>query len=128
MRRSPEMILKARAFLVEPLCHVCGRPATHVELRQEGDGWRFIYKGIGGGNGYGTIKSEDEAALLTAAFADPPHFDLMREADLHYDNAGYCEKCWVAYCYTHWNTTTTGYGTWPQGHGKILDPHWSPED
>ena len=81
-----------------------------------------------GGNGYGTIKSEDEAVLLTAAFADPPHFDLMREADLHYDNAGYCEKCWVAYCYTHWNTTTTGYGICPHGHGKSLDPHWSPED
>ena len=114
------MILKARAFLLEPICNVCGRPATHVELRQEGDGWRFIYKGIGGGN-------DDAAALLTAAFADPPHFDLMREADL-YDNAGFCEECGLAYCYTHWNTTTTGYGTCPEGHGKSLDPHWSPDD
>jgi hypothetical protein len=121
------MILKARPFLVEPICNVCGRPATHVELRQEGDGWRFIYQGIAAGNGYGTIKSEDEAALLTAAFTDPPHFDLMREADLC-DNAGFCEKCWVAYCYTHRNTTTTGYGTCSLGHGKSLDPHWSPED
>jgi hypothetical protein len=123
----PEVILKARAFLVEPPCHICGRPATHVELRRESDGWRFIYEGIEAGNGNGDIVSDEKAAMLTATFADPPHFDLMREADLHYDNAGYCEQCGVAYCYTHWNPTTTGWGTCPQGHGKGLDPHWSPD-
>ena len=42
------------------------------------------------GNGGGDIVTEERARLLTAAFVDPPNFELMREADLHYDNAGFC--------------------------------------
>ena len=66
------------------------RPATHVELRREGDEWRFIFRGLVAGNGGGDIVTEERARLLTAAFVDPPNFELMREADLHYDNAGFC--------------------------------------
>jgi hypothetical protein len=120
------LMIEPRAFLVEPKCAVCGRPATHVELRPEDEGWRFIYRGIAGGNGGGDIVTDERAGLLTAAFADPPNFKLMREADLHYDNAGYCTQCGVAYCYDHWDPTVGGYGTCPRGHGKSLDPHWSP--
>lgn len=114
------------AFLREPACAVCGKGATHVELRREGDTWRFIYRGIEAGNGSGSVVSTERAALLTEAFADPPQFDLMKEADLHYDNAGYCTRCGVAYCSDHWNVSSTGYGHCPQGHGASLDPHWSP--
>ena len=115
-----------QAFRLDPPCHVCERPATHVEIRHETGGWRFIYQGIEAGNGNGRIVPEDEAGLLTAAFADPPNFDLMRKAQL-FDDAGYCDECGVAYCYTHWSPTTTGWGTCPCGHGKGLDPHWSPD-
>jgi hypothetical protein len=61
-----------------PLGPVCGRPATHVELRLEDDGWRFIYRGIAAGNGGGDIITDERAGLLTAAFAHPPDFALMR--------------------------------------------------
>ena len=115
------------AFLVEPPCAVCGLPAAHVELRREGGKWRFLYRGIAAGNGNGDIVTKERARLLTAAFADPPQFDLMRKADLHYDSAGYSAECGVAYCYEHWNAGTTGYGACPRGHGASLDPHWSPD-
>ena len=62
----------ARAFVVELPYQVCGRAAIHVELRREGDGWRFIYEGIAAGNGNGTFNSDEEVALLAAAFTDPP--------------------------------------------------------
>jgi hypothetical protein len=116
-----------RAFVLEPVCAVCGKRASHVELRREDEGWRFIYDGIEAGNGGGHIVSDDRAILLTEAFTNPPHFDLMRRADLHLDNAGFCQGCRVPYCFTHWNPTTSGWGTCPRGHGKGLDPHWSPD-
>ena len=119
-------MIEPKAFLVEPRCAVCGRPATHVELRPGDEGWRFVYRGIAGGNGGGEIITDERAGLLTAAFADPPDFELMRKADLQYDNAGYCTQCGVAYCYDHWDPTVGGYGTCPRGHGKSLDPHWAP--
>lgn len=65
-----------RAFLIEPRCAVCGRPATHVELRPEDEGWRFIYRGIAGGNGGGDIIAYERASL------NPPDFELMG-AQLH---------------------------------------------
>ncbi|MGA3219171.1 MAG: hypothetical protein ABSE77_08885 [Acidimicrobiales bacterium] len=119
-------IHEPRAFLVEPRCAVCGRPATHVELRPEDEGWRFISRGIAGGNGGGDIITDERAGLLTAAFANPPDFELMRKADLHYDNAGYCIQCAVPYCADDWALTASGCGTCPRGHRHSLDPHWSP--
>ncbi len=114
-----------KPFVVEPRCAACGRPATHVELRPEGNEWRFIYEGIEAGNGSGDIVTEERARLLTAALAVPPNFELMREADLHYDNAGYSPECRVPYCSKHWHPSSTGYGRCPKGHGQSLDPHWS---
>jgi hypothetical protein len=114
-------------FIYEPPCAACGRAATHVELRREGDAWWFVYEGLVAGNGLGHRQSDAKAALLTAAFADPPHFDLMQAADLHYDNAGFCVACGLPYCVKHWNVSVSGYGRCPKGHGKSLDPHWSPD-
>jgi hypothetical protein len=45
-----------------------------------------------------------------------------------YDDAGFCQSCDAPYCYRHWQVTRSGYGYCPHGHGKSLDPHWSPED
>ena len=115
-----------RAFLVEPRCAVCGRPATHVELRPEDEGWRFIYRGTVGGNGGGDIITDERAGLLTAAFADPPDFELMRKADLQYDNAGYCPQCAVPYCADDWALTASGCGTCPRATGIALIPTGHP--
>jgi hypothetical protein len=60
-----------------------------------------------------------------AAFHSEPNVDLIC-AEFH-DGAGYCSDCEVPYCYDHWHRGITGYGTCPRGHGKSLDPHWSPD-
>lgn len=113
-----------KAFLLEPPCAVCRRPGTRVELRRKGGQWRFMYRGIEAG--IATVVTEERAGLLTAAFADPPNFDLMREAEI-YDDAGFCSQCAMAYCSEHWNPSSIGYGHCPQGHGKSLEPLWSPD-
>jgi hypothetical protein len=118
---------RARGFVAEPPCAICRRPATRVELRREGTGWRFVYSGIAAGNGQGHLVSDVVADILEAAFADPPNFELMKKADLQYDNAGHCEECGLAYCSMHWRSSTSGSGVCPRGHGKSLDPHWSPD-
>lgn len=69
---------------------------------------------------------EDGAGQISRAFNEPLSYSMVRTADLH-DDAGFCARCGVAYCYTHWNTSTIGYGYCPKGHGKPLDPHWSPD-
>jgi hypothetical protein len=43
-----------------------------------------------------------------------------------YDDAGFCRDCDAPYCYRHWHVSESGYGYCPRGHGKSLDPHWSP--
>lgn len=118
--------MTAEPFVAEPQCAVCGQAATRAELKRDHAGWHFSYSGITSGNGTGDAVDDERAALLTEAFTQPFNFDLMRTAGL-YDNAGYCEECGVAYCYTHWRTSTSGFGQCPQGHGKSLDPHWSPD-
>ena len=118
---------QAREFMLDPACAICGNPATHVELRRTDDGWWFVYQGVVAGNGAGHLVSAEDAEVLTEAFTDPPRFDLMRSADLGYDNAGYCEECRLAYCYGHWAPTSGGFGRCPHGHGKGMDPHWSPD-
>jgi hypothetical protein len=121
-------MMQAGAFVFTPTCSVCGKQATHIELHSVSGEWRFRYVGITAGNGDGSIVSAARAALIESTFTNPPRFDLMREADLHYDNAGYCEHCGVAYCHEHWNVTGSGYGRCPEGHGKSLDLHWHPDD
>jgi len=44
-----------------------------------------------------------------------------------YDDAGICADCRKPYCATHWGVSLSGYGRCPRGHGKSLDPHWSPD-
>ncbi len=65
--------------------------------------------------------------MYREAFAEPLRYEKVRQADL-YDDAGFCAECGVAYCPTHWNVSPGGYGRCPRGHGKSLDPHWSPDD
>lgn len=135
---------------VRVLCAVCGEVAARVRLlrpghlpppagagwsREDGSahessgtptGWRFVYEGIEGGNGAGDEISEDQARKLSNAFAEPVAFEKVRKAGL-YDDAGFCADCRAPYCLEHWRTSPTGYGRCPRGHGKSLDPHWSPE-
>ena len=101
-----------------------GHPRRNSDLRLKG-GALFIEVSPGG-NGGGDIITDERAGLLTAAFANPPDFELMRKADLQYDNAGYCAQCAVPYCADDWALTASGCGTCPQGHRHSLDPHWSP--
>jgi hypothetical protein len=35
-----------------------------------------------------------------------------------------CPDCDAPYCYRHWHVSEPGYGSYPRGHGKSLDPHW----
>ncbi len=39
---------------------------------------------------------------------------------------GFCQDCDAPYCHQHWHVSDTGYGYCPCGHGKSMDPHWSP--
>lgn len=137
-------------LVCRPSCTACGKPASHVELVPPGGlpsardtwppehqavyseyhdatMWRFVFEGIAGGNGLGDDCSADEAAPYLAAFSQPLTFEKVHGAKL-YDDAGFCEECDKPYCYEHWNVSAGGYGHCPEGHGKSLDPHWSPDD
>ncbi len=120
-------LVEAHPFVAEPRCNACGETASRVELRgPNADGtWRFIFGGIVAGNGQGDDISPGRAARLAAAFSKPFTYEAVHQADL-YDDAGFCGRCGVAYCYRHWNESN-GYGHCPLNHGKSLDPHWSPE-
>ncbi|MFN2524873.1 MAG: hypothetical protein ABR505_01200 [Actinomycetota bacterium] len=69
--------------------------------------------------------TEEKAVRWVEALQEPLTYESLRTLDV-YDDLGFCGDCKVPYCDTHWNVSTTGYGTCPQGHGKSLDPHWSP--
>jgi hypothetical protein len=91
------------------------------------DNWHFIYRGIEGANGYGGDIDAERAARIARAFAEPYTFAKVHSAGL-YDDAGFCGTCGKPYCSQHWNVSSTGYGSCPEGHGKSLDPHWHPDD
>jgi hypothetical protein len=135
-------------MVIEPLCAVCGRRASRVELvppserpagweqwpedhrkayAQYADPklWRFLFEGIEAGNGLGNSITKQQASRIAAAFSEPFAYAKIRSAGL-YDDAGFCETCSAFYCFEHWNPHV-GYGRCPQGHGKSLDPLWSPE-
>lgn len=137
-------------LVCRPPCAVCGRPASLVELVPPGgcphdwDTWRedhrhtylryrdpgrwvLIFEGIGGGNGLGDSITDERAAAIRHAFTPPLTIARVRTADF-FDDAGFCARCDVPYCYGHWNVSETGYGRCPHGHGQSLDPHWSPVD
>jgi hypothetical protein len=137
------------SLLFTPACHVCGKRAVTLEiippgaLPQEWDDWNaqsqqifrerrkpddyvLIYRGIAAGNGgAGTPKSEREAREIVEALV--PEFRVEAIHEHLYDDLGYCAACGVFYCYEHWSPSTIGYGHCPRGHGKSLDPLWSPD-
>jgi len=106
-------------------CAECGATATEVLLEGTHGRWHFRYGGIEAGNGAGDEITYEHAAQISSAFTEPLDYDRVRTAGL-FDDAGFCEKCRVAYCFEHWDSSD-GYGTCPNGHGKSLDPHWSPD-
>ncbi|MFE0529856.1 hypothetical protein ACFW0V_19890 [Micromonospora parva] len=142
-----------QAFVTEPPCAVCGRPAAHIELvapnsqptdwqrwsppqrdaytaarqRHSGQQWWLLFSGIVAGDGSGRPVDPAEAQRIADAFTRPYRYTAVTSAGF-YDDAGFCGHCDAPYCYHHWNVSNTGYGTCPQGHGKSLDPHWWPDD
>ena len=142
-----------QAFVAEPPCAVCGRAATRVELvapdglpadwpqwssqqrdtfdagrqRHADQQWWLLFSGIEAGNGTGKPVDPAQAERIAAAFAEPYRYAAVATAGF-YDDAGFCGHCDAAYCYHHWNVSSTGYGTCPHGHGRSLDPLWWPDD
>ena len=91
-------------------------------LAKLSSGWSHV-----AGGRHGDDCSTEEAAPYLAAFSQPLTFEKVHGAEL-YDDAGFCEECDKPYCYDHWKVSAGGYGHCPEGHGKSLDPHWSPDD
>ncbi|MEV7331365.1 hypothetical protein [Micromonospora sp. NPDC093244] len=142
-----------QAFVAEPPCAVCGRPAAHVELvapgarpadwqrwspqqrdaynaarqRHDDQQWWLLFSGIVAGNGSGRPVDLAEAQRIANAFAQPYRYAAVTSAGF-YDDAGFCGECDAPYCYHHWAVSRTGYGRCPRSHGKSLDPHWWPDD
>jgi hypothetical protein len=126
-------------------CVTCGRDAARVEVLspQEFDellrswpeerrqGWErlktptsyFLISQTVGGSGHRIITAQ-EADRIQRALSEP--LDLEALQATFYDRAGYCVECGEYYCGRHWSISATGYGRCPNGHGKSLDPHWSP--
>ncbi len=133
--------------LFRPECIVCKKTTASIEVvppdevpvhfadwskeaqqyfhrQRQANQFYLIYSGPGGSNGSGDPIEPEQAKGILSAFAQPK--TNIREADLH-DNAGFCIECSEFYCPTHWDISSTGYGTCPKGHGASLDPHWSPD-
>ncbi|BDW93646.1 hypothetical protein MACH07_24780 [Flagellimonas marinaquae] len=144
---SKKVVIKSTCL--DPMCSTCGNPTAKIEIvgpnayPQDALKWKtadyihydkfrnfnsnyLIYSGPGGNNGYiGDPIDLNRKAALIDAFTAPYNPIEMREQ--FYDMAGYCAACDAFYCSKHWSTTTSGYGKCPKGHGKSLDPHWSPD-
>jgi hypothetical protein len=143
------MARKTYSLLFAPPCQVCGKHAVRLEivppggLPQEWDNWKpadrqiyskhrnatkyvHILEGVECGNGLGNPISEQEARDIVGMLS--PKFDLEAVHRRFYDDLGYCAECREFYCSTHWSPSRGGYSHCPNGHGKSLDPHWSPED
>ena len=138
----------AQAMVVTPPCAVCRTPSARVELvapgrmpaeweqwphtvqdsiqrqRQPGQ-WYLLVKGIATDNGYGDPIDASHAGRIAQAFRPPLRFAQVHTAGF-YDDAGFCQDCDAPYCHQHWHVSDTGYGYCLHGHGKSLDPHWSP--
>ena len=135
--------------LFRPKCKACGAPSASIEViapherPMEWASWpparhemfdkyrapashHLLYDGPGGSNGLvGDAITAGRAASIIAAFTGAPTAEKMQAAGF-YDGAGWCQKCREFYCPKHWSISSTGYGFCPSGHGKSLDPHWSP--
>ncbi len=96
-------------------------------MTQRPDGtWWLVFAGPAAGNGGGDAITAERAAAIVSAFEEPLTHERIRGADF-YDDAGYCGRCEAPYCPGHWNMTSSGFGRCPEGHGKSLDPRWSPD-
>ena len=145
MEKTPQDVL-----VVEFNCTVCGKRATRTELsppgvippswpsddryaqlrdaRRKSRRWWLIYEGIERGSGVGGEVDTDEVQRILAIANDAsPSMEAVRRAG-YYDNLGFCLECAAPYCWVHWSVSVGGYGVCPRGHGKSLDPHWSPDD
>ena len=89
--------------------------------------WWVLFEGIVAGNGIGSERSPAEGERLARIFSGPLTWESVHSAGF-YDDLGFCRECGVAYCANHWRVSAGGYGRCPAGHGKSLDPHWSPDD
>ncbi len=124
-------------------CAVCGEPAACIEIRTPEElsqksprvggrptnsktpgVYKLRYEGPGGSGGFNIIDAE-RAERIAALFSGPPDGEALRKE--FYDRAGFCPDCGVYYCAQHWSVSATGFGVCPKGHGKSLDPHWSPD-
>jgi hypothetical protein len=137
----------AEAMEAAPPCAVCGTPSARVELvapggfpaewerwpgtvrdtflHREPGQWYLLFTGVAAYNGYGDPIEASRAGRIARAFRPPLSFAQVRTAGF-YDDAGFCQDCDAPYCYRHWHVSESGYGSYPRGHGKSLDPHWSP--
>jgi hypothetical protein len=137
------------AMVAEPRCSACGAAATRIELVAPGQPpaqwnewsqqhretyeryrdpaqWYLLVRGVVAHNGWvGSPIDAGRAQDIAAAFRSPYSYAQVHTAGF-YDDAGFCEQCAAAFCSRHWNVSASGYGHCPQGHGKSLDPHWSP--
>ena len=111
---------------LSPRCALCTNLSAEIEITGDSGSQMLKYSGPGGSNGSGDLISGERADAIRAAFAPPYELDKIKAAGF-YDEAGFCAGCSKFYCYTHWNSSSTGGGRCPVGHFKSLDPHWSPE-
>ena len=149
--REHEARIQARMatpMVVTPPCAACGTPAAHIELLAPGQlpagwdqrpsiargsflrppwpgQWYLLRQDTATGTSYGGPVDDSLAGRIAWALRPPLRFAQVRTASFH-DDAGFCPDCEVPYCHQHWHPSDTGYGYRPYGHGKDLDPHWSP--
>ena len=145
-KRSADGVV--RSLVIEPRCVRCSRTTARIEITppnewpEGSDAWQserrdryaqrrnftrfyLMYHGLGGNNGdVGDGMDESEAVRILEAFSNPPVPNKVQE-EFH-DGAGLCLPCEEFYCATHWGVDD-GFGRCPRGHGKSLDPHWSPD-
>jgi hypothetical protein len=141
----------ARPIVAATPCAVCGMPYERIELiapgglpaqwnewdRSRQDMFLRLYRQPG--RWHLLIDRPDDkdydlgqpidaarAGQITVAFEPPLSYVRVHTAGF-YDDAGFCDRCDVPYCYRHWNVSSSGLGTCPGSHDKSLDPYWRPE-
>ena len=139
-----------KSTCLDPMCSECKNSAAKIEIVEpnaypkEAIKWSaedyaqyekfrdfesdyLIYSGPGGSNGYiGDPIDLKRKSDLIDAFTEP--YSPIKIREQFYDMAGFCVGCGEFYCSKHWRfSSIDGYGKCPKGHGKSLDPHWTPD-
>ncbi|WP_271765183.1 hypothetical protein [Aquimarina algiphila] len=141
--------LNIKSICFEPMCSECNNSVAKIEIVEPNlypkganewsneklnqykkirnfDATYLLYSGPGGNNGeIGDAINLKRKLRIIDAFTKPYIASKIR--DQFYDMAGYCDSCCEFYCSKHWSSSSFGYGKCPKGHGKSLDPHWSPD-